>query len=261
MFGEDVQYREEEANEGQGYKRAIWSVGFGLQAVDGLVPSGYMVELAEAHVLGQKSYEEIESELNVFYGESGSEETMEADYASLRIVEILSTDGFVFSPATLLGYHRLLFSDVESFGYPVGKFRDVNITKDEAVLNGETVIYGDFRMLKDTLMWDFEQEKDKDYTHMGKSDVVFEVMDFISDVWQIHPFRDGNTRTIAVFAIKYLRYLGFEVDNEPFKMHSKFFRDALVFANCHKEMRTDKYFRMFVENALLGAEHELVIGD
>ena len=109
------------------------------------------------------------------------------------------------------------------------------------------------------MIWDFGQEKDKDYRGKIREQVAHEVMSFISGIWQIHPFREGNTRTIAVFAIKYLNTLGFELNNEPFKNHSKFFRDALALANAARMIRTDKYLQMFTENALLGGTHELVI--
>ena len=256
MFGEEIPYEEVEPK----FTKANWEIGFGLQAIDGLKPSDYLVKLAQKQVAGQITYEEVEINLKQYYEEGAKpDDSMEADFSSMRIAEILSDESFTFSPATLLSYHEWLFSGIREFHYPVGEFRKVNITKSEAVLDGETVQYTNYRALRSTLIWDFDQEKAKDYRGKAKEEIAHEVMAFISGIWQIHPFREGNTRTIAVFAIKYLNTFGFELNNEPFKNHAKFFRNALALANASRNKKTDKYLRMFTENAFLGGVHELVI--
>ena len=256
MFREEIPYEEMKAK----YTKENWEIGFGLQAIDGLKPSEYLVELAEKQITGKISYEEVETSLKQYYEEgSQPEDSMEADFSSMRIAEILADRSFTFSPVTLLGYHRKLFSGIETFHYPVGEFRKLNMTKKEPTLDGASVLYTDYGMIKDTLTWDFEQEKSKDYRGKAREEIAHEVMAFISSIWQIHPFREGNTRTIAVFAIKYLNTFGFLLNNEPFKNHSKYFRDSLALANADRMTRTDKYLRMFTENTLLGAMHELVI--
>ena len=256
MFREEIPYEEVEPK----YTKENWEIGFGLQAIDGLTPSDYLVELAKKQITGKISYEEVEVSLQQYYEEGAKpEDSMEADFSSMRIAEILADKSFTFSPATLLSYHEWLFSGIKEFHYPVGEFRKVNITKAEAVLGGETVHYTNYRGLRTTLTWDFDQEKSKDYRGKTKAEIAHEVMTFISSIWQIHPFREGNTRTIAVFAIKYFYTFGFEINNEPFKNHAKFFRDALALANATRDKRTDKYLRMFTENILLGGTHELEI--
>lgn len=258
MFREEIPYEEIEAK----YTKENWEIGFGLQEIDGLKPSEYLVELAKKQVLGKISYQEVESGLKRYYQESSKpEDNMEADFSSMRIAEILADHSFTFSPATLLGIHKKLFSGIETFHYPVGEFRKLNMTKKEPVLGGATVSYTDYGMIKDTLTWDFEQEKGKDYRGKKRVEIAHEVMAFISSIWQVHPFREGNTRTIAVFAIKYLNTFRFELNNEPFKNHSRYFRDSLALANANRMNRTDKYLRMFTENILLGGEYELVIRD
>lgn len=256
MFREDISYEEIQIK----YTKDNWEIGFGLQAIDGLKPSDYLVELAEKQIAGKISYEEVENSLEQYYEEDAKpEDNMEADFSSMRIAEILADQSFTFSPVALLGYHRKLFSGIETFHYPVGEFRKLNVTKKEPALGGTSVLYTDYGMIKDTLTWDFEQEKSKDYRSKAREEVAHEVMAFISSIWQIHPFREGNTRTIAVFAIKYLNTFGFELNNEPFKNHSKYFRDSLALANADRMRRTDKYLRMFTENTLLGGTHKLVI--
>ena len=256
MFREEIPYVEVVPK----YSKENWEIGFGLQAIDGLKPSEYLVELAQKQIAGVIGYEDVEAHLRAYYdNESIPKDNMEADFTSMRIAEILADESFTFSPITLLGIHKILFSGIETFHYPVGEFRKMNMTKKEPVLGGASVSYTSHSMIKETLAYDFEQEKQKSYHGKSKEDIAHEVMSFIAHVWQVHPFREGNTRTTAVFAIKYLHEFGFELDNEPFKNHSKFLRDALALANANRHKRTDSYLRMFTENTLLGGTHELVI--
>jgi len=256
MFREDIPYEVSKPK----YTKENWEIGFGLQAIDNLKPSEYLVELADLQIQGKIAYRELEENLRRYYeNDANPEDSMEADFSSLRIAEILTMDGFTLSPITLLNYHKFLFSNVDGFAYPVGTFRNENITKSESVLDGDSVKYTDYPFLKDTLTWEFEQEREKSYQNLSDEAVAHQVMQFISSIWQVHPFREGNTRTIAVLAIKYLRNLGFEIDNTPFKNHSKYFRDALALANATRDKKTDKYLRMFTENALLGGRHALKI--
>ena len=255
MFGEEIPYEVEEKK----YCKSHWEIGFGLQKIDGQTPSQYLVNLADEQLATGLSYEEIENQLTNYYEDGKACGNMETDFSSLRIAEILSDDSFSLSPATLLGIHRDIFSGIKAFHYPVGQFREENITKKEPILNGDTVSYASHTMIKDTLVWDFDQEKNKNHVGKTKETIAHEVMAFISNIWQVHPFREGNTRTTAVFAIKYLRQLGFEIDNQPFKDHSDFFRHALVLANYHKTGKTNKYLKMFTENILLDGKNYLVI--
>jgi len=255
MFREEVPYEKVEKK----YCKSYWEIGFGLQKIDGQTPSEYLVSLADEQVEIGLPYEKIEEKLVEYYESQSNEGNPETDFSSLRIAELLSDDSFSLSPATLLGIHKKLFSGIEDFRYPVGAFRTYNITKKEPILKGDTVSYTDYGMIRETLQWDFSEEKAKNYTGYKQDEKAHEVMAFISNVWQIHPFAEGNTRTIAVFAIKYLRQLGFEIDNEPFKNHSRFFRDSLALANFHKHGKTDEYLKMFTENTLLGGNHELVM--
>jgi len=258
LFDEDTPYITLEDD----YSDSYWDVGFGLQKIDGIEPSDQLKKLAKQQVNNGISYEEIEKELYQYYSDNEKADIskMEADFSSLRIAELLSSNSFTFSPGTLIGYHKYIFSGIDSFEYPVGEFRKTNISKKQCVLNGESVIYSDFRMIKDTINWDFMEEKSKDYSAMNRKDAAHEVMDFISKIWQIHPFREGNTRAVSTFAIKYFINLGFDVNNTPFKDHAHYFRNALVLANAPKKLGgTDKYLKMFTENVMLGGNNELKI--
>ncbi|TRW69830.1 Fic family protein [Lactococcus lactis] len=263
-FDEERPYQVEKTEYSSRNKLDLWETAFGLQKTDGLEPSEYMVQQAQNHIDGKASYQEVEQNVKSYYVENQSEDDKrfeEADISSLRIFQILAEEGFSLSPVTLLNYHKRVFQGIESFRYPVGGYRTENITKTEPVLNGKSVEYASASMVADNLDYDFEMEKNRDYSMMTRYEIADQVMKFVSGIWQTHPFREGNTRTSAVFLIKYLRHMGFEFNNEPFKKNSKFFRDALVLANAATTSRywTDQYLKWFTDNLLFEGTHELVI--
>ena len=259
MFGEDRPYEEINYEAPKEYKESLWKASFGLQKIDGLNPSDYLIELSKEEINGNKTYAEIRDSLDKYYSSKESnKETEEADKVSVRIAEWLSQPRpFEKSTRRLKQIHAHLFSGIESFKYPVGKFREVNISKEEPVLNGESVFYESWNMLDLAFQIDFEEEGKKDYSLFTEEEKAKSAMAFISNIWQIHPFREGNTRTTAVFAIEYFRSLGFEVDNTMFEKHSEYFRDALVRNNCKLEWQTSYFLDCFTENLLLGGKHDL----
>jgi fido (protein-threonine AMPylation protein)/biotin operon repressor len=246
-------------------KGIIWQTAIGLQQVDGLKPSAYLIETAIKNIEGDITFEEVKNRIDAYYktqvNKQGDDDdrTEEADKVSARIAEILSEKTFSFSPVSYLNIHRRLFSGIYKFA---GKIRDYNITKSEWVLDGETVLYADADNLRATLEYDFEQEKKFDYKGLNTQQIIEHIAHFISYLWQIHIFGEGNTRTMAVFLIKYLRKLGFnDVNNDLFAQHSWYFRNALVRAN-YKNLKngvyaTDKYVVRFLENLLLGENNAL----
>ena len=116
-------------------------------------------------------------------------------------------------------------------------------------------------MIRQTLDYDFGQEKAFDYSKLSKEETVKHLTRFIANIWQIHPFGEGNTRTTAVFTIKYLKSLGFDVNNEPFEKNSWYFRNALVranYTNMNKGIYMNtEYLERFFRNLLLGEKNEL----
>ena len=261
---EERPYQVEKTECSSCYKLDLWETAFGLQKTDGLEPSEYMVRQAKAHIDGKASYQEVEQNVKSYYAENQPQEGKrqeEADVSSLGIFRILAEEGFSLSPVTLLNYHKRLFQGIESFRYPVGRYRTENITKTEPVLNGKSVEYASSAMIADNLAYDIEMEKNRDYSMITKHEIADQVMKFVSGIWQTYPFREGNTRTSAVFLIKYLQHMGFEVNNEPFKKNFKFFRDALVLANAAttSRYRTDQFLKWFTDNLLFEGTHELVI--
>lgn len=234
----------------------LWETGFGLQQIDGLEPSTYMRSLAKEQIEGRLSYQQVYEEISRYHRET-SDVTQEADLVSLRIAELLSSDAFKFAPTSLQMIHKELFVGVLPQGIPVGRYRTYNITKPEPVLNGASVIYDDYRTIEASLNYDFEQERLFDYRGRTLPDMVEHLKAFLSGIWQIHPFGEGNTRTITVFMIKYLRSFGFDVDNTLFQNHARYFRDALVLNNAKLLQKKPEYLTCFFENLLLGCQHQL----
>ncbi len=248
-------------------KSRIWQTAIGLQQVDGLTPSAYLIETAKENIEGKINIDEVKYRIDSYYKQQielktiYSARTEEADKVSANITEILSEKTFKFSPAELLSIHKRLFTGVGNITVKVGVIRDFNITKSEWVLNGKTVYYASSDNIKETLDYDFRQEKEFNYKGLSKREIVEHIANFISGLWQIHAFGEGNTRAIAVFAIKYLRSFGFEVQNDMFAKHSWYFRNALVRANFNdyknKVYSTSEYLMQFFGNLLLGENNEL----
>lgn len=240
-----------------------WSTAIGLQDVDGLKPSEYLYETARKSIDGEISVDEAGDLINSYYeskdGRLAAEaRTEEADKVSARIAKLLSEKAFIFSPTQYISIHRELFNGIYSHA---GKICDYNITKKEWVLDGDTVSYGGAIDLRETLDYDFSQERDFKFNGLTMDETIHHLAVFISRLWQIHAFGEGNTRTTAVFFIKYLRMLGFDAENDMFAENSWYFRNALVRANYTniKEgiYETTEFLEKFLRNLLLGEKHEL----
>ena len=244
-------------------KAENWAIAIGLQKVDDLTPSKYLIETAKENIEGKIDSNEVKEKINSYYkteeGKKQNFETEHADKVSMHIAEILSEASFTFSPAALFSIHKRLFSDV--LPEIAGKIRNYNITKKEAVLLGDTVYYGSFQDIKETLDYDFDREKKFSYKELNLKEKIEHIAEFISGIWQIHPFAEGNTRTVAVFTIKYLKTMGFNANNNFFEQNSKYFRDALVRANYQNLKKgisyTKDFLNKFFENMLFQGTNEL----
>ena len=244
-------------------KGYVWRTAIGLQAVDDLKPSEYLIQTARQHIEGDITIEEAKQLIDSYYQSktvrADIEDRMEeADKVSARIAEILSEKTFTFSPIEYINIHRRLFHGIYKFA---GKIRDYNITKKEWVLRGETVLYASSGSISETLEYDFLQEKNFSYKDLNINEAIIHIANFISGIWQIHPFGEGNTRTTAVFTIKYLRTFGFDISNEEFANHSWYFRNALVRANYNNLSKgiyaTSEYIVTFLRNLILSEHNEL----
>ena len=244
-------------------KSEAWQTAIGLQAVDGLNTSDYLLDTAKEHIEGKITIDEAQKRIHSYYEQRSvrtetENETKEADIVSARIAKLLGEKAFQFSPAEWLSIHRRLFEGV--FGH-AGQVRQYNITKKEWVLNGDTVIYADWNSIKETLDYDFSTEKQFSYEGLSVDEAVKHLAKFASDIWQIHPFSEGNTRATAVFMIKYMKTFGFSVNNDAFEKYSWYFRNALVRANYNNLQKgvhsTTKFLEMFFSNLLLDTHYEL----
>ncbi len=257
----DEYLRQGEPNKAE--KAKVWKTAIGLQQVDGLKPSEYLIETAKQNIEGHITIDEVKKRIENYYQQhptkTDEDRTEEADKVSARIAEMLSEQTFTFSPAEYLNIHRRLFTGIYKFA---GKIRDYNITKKEWVLNGETVLYASADSLRATLEYDFEQERKFSYKGLNEQEIIEHIAHFISNLWQIHIFGEGNTRTTAIFLIKYLQKLGFKnVNNDLFADYSWYFRNALVRAN-YEDLsrgiyRTEKFLIRFLSNLLLKGNFSL----
>ena len=258
----NIEYTEETKPEGY-VKQLEWDMAIGLQEVDNLKPSKYLEKLLEENVSGNLTIKQVEEELREYYIEKDKKKELnhnelECDFVSTRIVELLQIDNFELSVDYLKYIHKYLFQDVYEFA---GEFRNIDFSKHETILNNDSVAYGDCKTLKESLEYDISLEKEKNYKDMSVVEVINNITKFSSSIWQVHPFREGNTRTTALFIEKYLISLGYEVDNTLFKDKSVYFRNALVrsnYFNNYLNIKEDSsYLVKFYENLLLGKNNNL----
>ena len=248
---------------GKKEKAGIWQTAIGLQAVDGLQTSEYLKDTACRHIEGEIDIDEVRELIKSYYQsktrrEPDDDDKQEADKVSANITKILSSQALDFSAGGYISVHRRVFEDVFKHA---GKLRDYNITKKEWVLNGDTVNYLNWEDLRRALDYDIAQERDFSYKGISADEMIRHITNFVSGLWQIHPFCEGNTRTTAVFTILYLRSIGFNVSNDLFARHSWYFRNALARAN-YKNARlgidyTPIYLERFFRNLLLGDKWDL----
>ena len=239
-----------------------WATAIGLQDVDGLRPSQYLIDTAKRNIEGEISADDARRLVDEYYEVKGEheipEDTVEADKVSVRINQIIHAPSFRLSPEYYLGLHGKIFEGV----FPhAGEIRTVDLRKREWVLNGDSVQYEASFLIEKSLAYDFSQEGKFKYKGLSEDAFVEHFASFISGIWQIHPFREGNTRTTAVFAIKYLRSKGFDVTNDLFADKSFYFRNALVRANYeNQKLNVDKTrlpLEEFFKVLLYGDEIEL----
>ena len=241
-------------------KKYLIETGIGLQDVDGLKNSPFYLSEAKHFLKGEISLDELEAIVDAHYENKphSDDRSGEADKVSVRISKIISDDSFTFSVDQLLSMHKALFNGI--LNHP-GKLRPYNFVKSEWVLNGFSVTYVDYRELGATLRYDLEQEKKFSYKRSSMKETIEHLAIFISGLWQIHAFEEGNTRTVAVFVIKYLRSLGFDVTNDVFAKNAWYFRNALVranYTNLPGDIYADHSFLIkFLENLLLRKRHQL----
>ena len=244
-------------------KGYAWITAIGLQAVDGLKTSEYLAQTAKRHIEGEITIEDAQACIRSYYEsreqrlsmDSGTEE---ADKVAANIAQILGGKTLSFSVPGLIAIHRRLFEGVLDFA---GQLRTVDITKKEWVLRGDSVLYVSHTELEAAITYDLERERKFAYAGLSPEQTVEHLARFVSNLWQIHPFREGNTRTTAVFTILYLRSLGFNVENDLFAEHSWYFRNALVRANYQNARegidRDTSFLEQFFRNLLLGETKEL----
>lgn len=244
-------------------KTVAWQTAIGLQAVDGLTTSEYLLETAKENIEGKITIKEANARISNYYEERSDRHaietgTKEADIVAGRITALLAEKAFSFTPAAWMSIHRYLFKDVFMHA---GEIRTYNIYKNEWVLNGKSVFYASYDSIPMTMEYDFKTEAAFSYKNLSRDAINRHLVQFTCDIWQIHPFGEGNTRSTAVFLIKYLSSLGYSINQECFAKKSWYFRNALVRAN-YNDLPNDihattLYLESFFENLLFGGNNEL----
>lgn len=241
-------------------RKYIIETGIGLQDVDHLKNSDFFLKEADRYVKGEITLDELDNIITTYYEEKPNvdDRAKEADKSSVNIGKIVSEDSFTFSVGQLISIHKFLFEDV----FPhAGKLRTYNFTKKEWVLDGASVRYGDYHEISATLQYDFDVEKRFNYASLNINETIEHLAIFIANLWQIHAFEEGNTRTVAAFLIKYLRSLGFDVTNDILAKNAWYFRNALVranYMNVQKRIYEDRSFLIkLLRNLILNEHNEL----
>jgi len=254
-----------QGNPSQSESAAAWQTAIGLQAVDGLTPSAYLVQTAQDNIEGRITIDEAQRRIEAYYQSKEGRELAareegkeEADKVAGNIAKLLGEKTFSLTVASLSNIHHRLFSGVLKHA---GEFRTYNISKKEWVLDGESVIYAPYQIIAESLDYDIEHERKFCYSSLSADEQLDHLMRFLAGLWQIHPFAEGNTRTTAVFAIFYLRKFGYQLDNEPFARYSLYFRNALVRANYEDRQKginiTFEPLTRFFRYLLYGEQMEL----
>jgi len=252
-----------EGEPGRKERAEAWQVAIGLQAVDGLQVSDYLKETARRHIEGEITIEEAQGLVKQYYvsksqHDADDEEKEEADRVSANITKLINEQSVTFSANGMISIHRSIFNGVFKHA---GRLRDYDITKKEWVLRGDTVFYGRWQDLRMALDYDIDRERQFNYKGLSMDEVIAHLSSFVSGIWQTHPFCEGNTRTTAVFTVKYLKSIGFKADNRLFEQHSWYFRNALVranYKNVAKGIEQDSHFlELFFRNLLMGEHNEL----
>ncbi len=250
-----------ETNPSKRERSYAWYTAIGLQAVDGLETSDYLKKTAIRNIEGEISFDEAQELIEAYYKTDRRKvepRTEEADKVSSRMTRLIAEKGFTFSVTQYLSIHQRLFRGIYKHA---GKIRDYNITKEEWVLDGDTVMYGGAAELRATLEYDISQEKSFDYSGLSMDETIRHLARFVSNLWQIHVFGEGNTRTTAVFFIKYLQSLVFNVTNDIFAKNAWYFRNAMVRANYNNLQKgvheTTEFLELFLRNLLLNENNPL----
>lgn len=257
---DNFSYKPAHTSDSPATRRHYWAVAIGLQDVDGLKVSPYLKKTAETYISGKQNLEETGKLIREYHAKGNDKPSLEADMVSQRIAEMLARGAFCLDPLFFAQVHHYLFQDLDTAVYHPGEFKTERMVKQEEILNGDSVLYADPLTYEMSLKGAFAAEQAKSYRTLT-GDELASFCHFISFLWQIHPFYEGNTRTVAVFSELYLNFLGFNISNDPFEKHARYYRDALVRAMYRNVSAgvfpNSSFLGWFYENAIAGGTNTL----
>lgn len=239
-------------------KILFWKTAIALQAVEGLETSEDLMEIARQNVAGEISAKKAANQAKKIDDEN------HANLVAARMFEILSQTSKsaefyrnFLSQGTLQNIHRKLFEGILE---NAGEYRKKNIAKREWALDGELLLYPPAKNIANSLEKILSQERKFSFDDLENSQIANHIANFISDLWQIHPFEKYNTQTIAIFFIKYLEHFGLDFSDETLARRPVYFRNSLVrsaYSDGEKIKADAKYFERLVQNILCSAKNEL----
>ena len=244
-------------------KAYVWAAALGLQATDGLRTSYEMRRTARQYIEGRLTIDEVRQHINEYYksnppATTDKEKEQEADKVACNIADVLFNKQLDFSTDGYLNLHRQIFDGVYDHA---GQLRATDIVKSEWVLEKDTVFYLHWEELRMALDSNFQFERNQHYDELNKEDLLEWIAFFTAGIWHIHPFNEGNTRTIAVFSILLLRPLGYDIHTDVFADHSWYFRNAMVRANYMNELKhihvNPDFLIRFYRNWMFGDQWDL----
>lgn len=253
-------------------KILFWKNAIAFQAIEGLETTDELMDIAKQNIAGEISAKKAVNLAKKIDNEN------HANLVAARMFEILSQTpqaaGLLneFSPnapkvqknaheflsqETLQNIHHKLFEGILK---NAGEYRKKNIAKREWALDGELLLYPEAKNIANSLKKIFSQEKKFSFENLEKQEIAEHIANFISELWQIHPFDKYNTQTVAIFLVKYLEHLGFDFSNEILAQKPVYFRNSLVRSaySDGKKIKADKiYFERLLQNLLCGAKNKL----
>ena len=244
-------------------KAYVWAAALGLQATDGLRTSYEMRRTARQYIEGRLTIDEVRQHINEYYksnppATTDKEKEQEADKVACNIADVLFNKQLDFSTDGYLNLHRQIFDGVYDHA---GQLRATDIVKSEWVLEKDTVFYLHWEELRLALDSNFQFERNLHYDELNKEELLEWIAFFTAGIWHIHPFNEGNTRTIAVFSILLLRPLGYDIHTDVFADHSWYFRNAMVRANYMNELKhihvNPDFLIRFYRNWMFGDQWDL----
>ncbi|HAX03696.1 MAG: hypothetical protein A2Y45_08745 [Tenericutes bacterium GWC2_34_14] len=147
---------------------------------------------------------------------------------NLALISLIKDSFKLHTSQDVFKIHLILFENVYEWA---GKPRHIDIYKDEPIINNMSVEYTKYKKIIEKMNNIDHKYFNQDWEYLKKEDFIYLFTRLITDIWKVHPFREGNTRTVSIFAFLFLKQYGYDFNAELISRHAKYFRNALVMAS------------------------------